>query len=1001
MFYVKMDDLTLWSPIDNKLKIVSPTLKLEVNKIGSFSFKIYPDHKYYGRLEKMKSIISVHQGERILFKGRVYSDNFDFHKVRKVEVEGLLGYFNDSVVRPYEFSGSVEGYFTALVNQHNEQVTDAQKFKVGRVTVTDPNDLITRSSANAVKTWDEINNKLIKLLGGYISIRYEEDGNYVDYLADYSDTSTQAIAFAVNLLDLELENKADSLSTCIIPYGAKGEDGKKIDITSVNDGVDYIYDADAVARYGRIFEVVTWEDVTVPANLLRKARLYLADKIKLLSKLTVKAIDLHLADETIEAFKLGDYVRIFSEPHEIDERVLLTAYSMDLTNPSGCTITLGVEKSSFLGEQMEANKDSGNRVDIVRKEVGELTTVIKNNVKSVTVLYYLSTSATELVGGEWTTDLPEWVEGCYYWQKTVTVHVDGTTVESAPICITGVKGADGKTQYLHIKYSNDGKTFTGNMVSTSIEDWKSGYYTTGKISQAYTITSPLIPVTSGTRYYFRRFTGYMLGITQYTGENGETFKTAATSGNGTDTTDFTLTARDITYIRVYYRSTDTTATFATFEEAFASGEMVPFVWADGITLGEDLGAYIGTLVDFNETASNNFDDYTWKKLEGKDGLGVENIASQFYLSSSKTELIGGSWVDVMPEWSVGDFLWIRNVITYSDGSVSYTEPVCDSSWTAIENLEVGGRNYLRKTDVTKYSADWLHWGSTLELAENGFLKVTPTDDATGVGAYPPKLATIKAGETYTVSFEAYAENDVTMSYFYIMDDDGNKKLDNSVDIKTTPIRYSFTFTAAEDYEYCSILFGYATAVSDPCIFYLREPKLEKGNKATDWTPAPEDNTTELTQYVQETYTYINESIENSEETTRTMLAEYAKVSDVETVREEVSTKFTQTAEDFNFQFDTVNERITEENGEIARILEENSKYIRLVDGNIILGEEGAPLTTKIANGRISFLYNDTVEVAYISEQKLYITKAEILESIVIGNFAYIPRPNGNLSFKKI
>ena len=696
MFYVKMDDLTLWSPIDNKLKIVSPTLKLEVNKIGSFSFKIYPDHKYYGHFERMKSIISVHQGDRTLFKGRVFSDSTDFHKVKKVEVEGLLGYFNDSVVRPYEYSGSVTGYFTMLVNQHNAQVTEAQKFKIGTVTVTDPNDLIVRASENPVKTWDEINDKLIKLLGGYISIRYEEDGNYVDYLADYSDTSTQPIAFAVNLLDLNLDNKADSLSTCLIPYGAKDEDGNRIDIKSVNNGVDYIYDEDAIARYGRIFEVVTWEDVTIPANLLRKAKLYLADKIKLLSKLTVKAIDLHLADETIEAFKLGDYVQIFSEPHGIDERVLLTAYSVDLTNPSGCTITLGLEKSSFLGEQMGANKDSANRVDIVRKEVGEMVT-----------------------------------------QK-------------------------------------------------------------------------------------------------------------------------------------------------------------------------------------------------------------------------------------------------------------------------INGLDIGTRNYLQKTDVVKYFRDWRAWGATtIALTDNGYLQITPLENATGVGAYPPKLATLKAGETYTVSFEAYAENDITLGYFYIMDDDGNKSLNKYVNIKTTPARYSFTFIAAEDRDFCSFLFGYHTSVTDPCIFYLRNPKVEKGNKATDWTPAPEDNTTELDRYVQETKTYVNESIENSEETTRTMLTEYAKISEVETVREEMSTRFSQTAKDFNFQFDTVNERITEENGEINRILEENSKYIRFVDGNIILGEKGAPLTTKIANGRISFLYNDTVEIAYISDQKLYITKAEILESIVIGNFAYLPRPNGNLSFKKI
>ena len=356
MYTIKLDDLTLWTPADNQLKLLNPTLNLAVNTTGSLSFRITPDHRYYDRLTKMKSIITVYQDARTLFKGRVFADTTDFRKIKKVDVEGLLGYFNDSIVRPYEFTGSVEDYFALLVAQHNSQVESHQRFKVGTVTVTDPNNYITRASSNTPTTWAEMNEKLIKLLGGYLVIRYEADGNYIDYLADYTDTSTQQIAFAVNLLDLNLENKADKVRTCIIPYGAKDEaTGNLVDITSVNGGVDYIADEEAVARYGKIFEVVTWDDVTLPENLLTRARYYLADKIKLLSKLTVKAVDLHLADETIEAFKLGDYVQIYSEPHGIDERVLLTAYSMDITNPAGCTITLGLEKSSFLGEQMAAN----------------------------------------------------------------------------------------------------------------------------------------------------------------------------------------------------------------------------------------------------------------------------------------------------------------------------------------------------------------------------------------------------------------------------------------------------------------------------------------------------------------------------------------------------------------------------------------------------------------------------------------------------------------------
>lgn len=1095
MFYVKMDDLTLWTPVDNKLKIVSPTLKLEVNKIGSLSFTIYPDHPYYDRLEKMKSIVSVHQGERTLFKGRVYSDNMGFHKVKKVEVEGVLGYFNDSRVRPYDFSGSVEAYFTMLVNQHNDQVENFQKFKVGVVTVTDPNDLIVRASSNVPKTWDEINDKLIKLLGGYISIRYEADGNYIDYLADYTDVSTQDIAFAVNLLDLNLENKANSLSTCLIPYGAKDNaTGEKVDITSVNNGVDYIYDADAVARYGRIFEVVTWEDVTLPSNLLSKARLYLADKSKLLSKLTVKAIDLHLTDETIEAFKLGDYVKVYSKPHGIDERVLLTAYSMDLTNPSGCTITLGLEKSGFIDSQVSNDKDNSNRID-------KVTNVVENTekaVRSVSVLYYLSTSATETIGGQWSTEPQTWVEGTYYWQKIRTYYVDGTTSESAPVCIAGTKGkdgkdgkdgiagkdgVDGKTTYFHVKYSAVSNPTAAQMVETpslyigtyvdyTEEDSADpSDYTWSKFQGEDGVDGKDgIPGTNGidgkTYYLHIRYSND--GGKTFTANNGET--TGTYIGVYTDTvqadssdvskykwslikgsdgvTYFTWIKYADTptsgmsdnpdgkkYMGLAYNKTSATEStkYSDYTWSLIKGEdgsdgingkdgadgKTYYTWvkyadnANGSNMSNDPTGkyYIGLAYNkTTSTESNNASDYTWSLFRGSDGVngkngsngvGVKNIATQFYLSTSKTELIGGSWGNVMPEWSVGKFLWIRSVITYTDNSVSYTEPVCDSSWTAIEDIKIGGRNYLQKTDATKYLDTWKVWGDSIELTSDGWVLITPSSGAAYVGACPPKLTTIEAGEVYTVSFDAYAEDEITMDYFTIEWDGGGKKLSNKVAISTVPKRYNFSFTATETSVNCSILFAYKKTSTNAVSICLRNPKLEKGNVATDWTPAPEDTTTELEQSVVETRTYVNEYIENSEETTRTMLAEYAKTSDLESVREEMSTSISQTATDFTVQFDTVNERITNENGEIVRILEENSKYIRLVDGNILLGEQGALLTTKIANGRISFLYNDSLEVAYISEQKLYITQAEILESIVIGNFAFIPRANGNLSFKKI
>lgn len=419
MYKIKCEDLTLYNPFKKDLVLGDPTLNLEVNKAGSLSFTMYPTHTYYGSIRKMKSVISVYRDDKILFKGRVYSDKVNFYKIKTVEVEGLLAYFNDSIVRPYVFTGTPEEYLAFLVDQHNGQVEEFQKFKLGVVTVTDPNDYITRSSSASPNTWAEIEEKLIKLLGGYIRIRYEEDGNYIDYIEDYSDVSTQQIKFSVNLQDLENEVRGDSLATCIIPYGAKLSDLEKeetpeeeteeeteeeietvdetsesteettetdarVTIKSVNNGLDYIQDDTAVAIYGKIYEVVTWDDVTEPENLLTKARAYLATSINLSNALTIKAIDLHLADKDIEAFNLGDYIEVYSVPHSIEETLLLTAYTIKLADPSGCIFSLGKVSSGFMDNQISSdreNSDNFTRIDIVEKEIGETNTTLEKTTQ--------------------------------------------------------------------------------------------------------------------------------------------------------------------------------------------------------------------------------------------------------------------------------------------------------------------------------------------------------------------------------------------------------------------------------------------------------------------------------------------------------------------------------------------------------------------------------------------------------------------------------------------
>ena len=130
------------------------------------------------------------------------------------------------------------------------------------------------------------------------------------------------------------------------------------------------------------------------------------------------------------------------------------------------------------------------------------------------------------------------------------------------------------------------------------------------------------------------------------------------------------------------------------------------------------------------------------------------------------------------------------------------------------------------------------------------------------------------------------------------------------------------------------------------------------------------------------------------------LKEYTKTDEFDSYKETVSTQFKQTSEDFTMQFNTANERIDDLSTDTNEQFQEIQKYIRFVDGNIVLGEAGNELTLKIQNDRISFLQSD-LEVAYFSNNKLYVTDGEFINSLQLGKFAFLPRTNGNLSFKKV
>ena len=396
MYRVYCDGKLLYHSNLESLKIFGASLELELNKTGSFAFTIQEDHPRYDLIHKMKSIITVYQDDYLLFRGRPLDDPMGMHNEKKISCEGELAFLLDSQQRPYSYTGTIKGYLNLLIDRHNAQVEESKRFVVGNVTVVDLNDYIVRSHIDYVDTWTEIEDKLIKLLGGYIIVRHEGQIHYIDYLQDVTLLSPQKIEFGKNLLDIERIRKGASIGTALIPLGAKLKDAEgndtdaRLTIASVNDGSDMIRDEAAIAQYGTIVKKVEFDDITEPGNLLTKGKAYLADLVKLPETIELTAADLSTTGQDIESFHLGTYVQAISRPHGINQRFLVSKLSLNLLSPASNKMTLGGVVETFTRQASKpislTGKDGRDGQDGVTLRIDSSRgTVFKNSEVSTTL----------------------------------------------------------------------------------------------------------------------------------------------------------------------------------------------------------------------------------------------------------------------------------------------------------------------------------------------------------------------------------------------------------------------------------------------------------------------------------------------------------------------------------------------------------------------------------------------------------------------------------------
>lgn len=614
-------------------------------------------------------------------------------------------------------------------------------------------------------------------------------------------------------------------------------------------------------------------------------------------------------------------------------------------------------------------KQNSDAIELQAKSITETKNIVTNlnnradsgefngrGVKNTTVEYQASTSGTTVPTGTWSPTIPAVAAGSYLWTKTTTNYTSGTPTIGYSVARMGVNGAKGDK-----------------------------------------------------------------GDTGATGIRGS-----------------------ITYTSVYECSPE--------QSTLYFSDLTPKVSADNPPLIGDLSIapsgkmYVITSVDITGDSQTGGGTYSIGKLQtdikgpqgvkGNDGKGIKSTEVTYQIWANGTSTPTGTWSSTPPKTTADNpYLWTRTVITYTDNEQSTSYSVGSTP----EGIVVGGRNLIKygkgdsKNGIFK---NFTHIGdgyAELTLKSKKQYSNVNIDSGFVLGCRDYKVGAryiwsydimftewnfpsgtnrteFWFGQRYTNAPSGQASTGtwsmVTGHNLPVVGVNGCKlnewyHVEKSVLIPTQASANVSTAASIQFYNSNANVEASFTA-------RFRNVKLELGNKATDWTPAPED----VDQAINTERTERQSSIETkANEITSKVSETYVSNSALNHYKEEVSTQFSQTKSDFTW---SINRSVTDAknamNGQISSVngrldglkqtADNVNSYMSFDNDALTLGKSDSAFKTKITNQEWSIQKNGA-KVTYINDQTMYITDGQFTQSLKVGAFGFVPRANGSLDFKKV
>lgn len=366
----------LHEPLTSKSnKLSAGKINKVLNTADEFTFIITMQNTYYQKLKPIVGLVKVINlfDNSIEFYGRILeiSGEMDsggiFHQ--EIVCESHLGFLNDMTLmyekRPNK---GPEEYLRHVIDFHNARVEPHKRFKVGNITVPNKTDS-PYLYCTYETTWECIKERLVAKFGGYLIMRSEKDGNYIDYLESIGEHKKSPIQLGKNIKSSSRNVSLADMMTQIVPIGGDLDKGstetgsdvvrEQVNIGPAMGGPLYLSDNALIKEFGVIRKIVVWSEITDSNVLKARGQQYLDNQRVALANWKVSVVDRALIDNNYEKFELGNYHPIVNAPLSGIEELQIIEKEIDIIRPQAVELTIGADRltlSSFQLQQQAAQK---------------------------------------------------------------------------------------------------------------------------------------------------------------------------------------------------------------------------------------------------------------------------------------------------------------------------------------------------------------------------------------------------------------------------------------------------------------------------------------------------------------------------------------------------------------------------------------------------------------------------------------------------------------------